>query len=381
MRYKQPYSLYTRKMKNGKSVYYYRTYDENGKRTSGRSTGQTTKTAAHAYLSRLIEKGELLPKKEKTFYDFAKDWWIPGKCQYLRKKTASGKDLSPTYVANSRILLTKHILPFFGKMYLTRISTNDIENWIIHLKDNAKLSDSTLKNCYSLLRLMLNEAERLDMIYKNPFKKAMKIVVQRAEKGIFTIEEYGKLFDEKNIPLLWKDNLIHYTASLLAASGGLRLGEVQALQNKGVFDHYVFIEHNYCRISGLKSTKNREVRYVPVPEKTNRYLHIIKGSDPEGFVFSVDGGKNPLKYRSIEHFFYRTLERLGISEEERKARNLTFHSHRHFFTTVLRKQIPDSKLRLVIGHKSADMINRYDHPTFDLEEYQDVLKVQESYFT
>ncbi len=64
---------------------------------------------------------------------------------------------------------------------------------------------------------MFNEAERLDIIYKNSFKKAMKIVSRRAEKGIFAIEEYRKLFDEKNIPSLWNDNLIHYTASLLAA--------------------------------------------------------------------------------------------------------------------------------------------------------------------
>lgn len=163
MRYKQPYSLYPRKMKNGKPVYYYRTYDENGKRTSGRSTGQTTKTAAHAYLSRLIERGELVPRKEKTFNDYAKDWWIPGKCQYLRKKAASSKELSPTYITNSRILLTKHIIPFFGKMYLTRITTNDIENWIFHLKDNSGLQDSTISNCYTLLKLMLGEAERFYM--------------------------------------------------------------------------------------------------------------------------------------------------------------------------------------------------------------------------
>ena len=46
MRLKQPYSLYKRKLKSGKEVYYYQTYDEFGNRTSGKSTGQATKTAA-----------------------------------------------------------------------------------------------------------------------------------------------------------------------------------------------------------------------------------------------------------------------------------------------------------------------------------------------
>jgi len=46
MGYKQPYNLYPRKTKGGKIIWYYRTYDDGGNRTSGKSTGQTSKTAA-----------------------------------------------------------------------------------------------------------------------------------------------------------------------------------------------------------------------------------------------------------------------------------------------------------------------------------------------
>jgi integrase len=223
---------------------------------------------------------------------------------------------------------------------------------------------------------MLNEAERLDMIYKNPLKRVRKISTKKSEKGILSIEEYRQLFDEVNIETIWNGNLLHFTANLLSASGGLRLGEVQALRNQDIFKNYVYVGHSYDRKYGLKSTKNKEERYVPIPGKTSSYLQRIKGRAPEGFIFSIDGGKKPIRYRAITDFFYRVLEKIGIGEGERKARDISFHSHRHFFTTVLRKKIDDTKLGKITGHKSIVMLERYDHPKFDIDEYQDVLKIQ-----
>ena len=48
-RYKEPFTVYTRTNAAGKEVFYYRTYDENDNRTSGRSTGLTSKPAARRY--------------------------------------------------------------------------------------------------------------------------------------------------------------------------------------------------------------------------------------------------------------------------------------------------------------------------------------------
>ena len=139
-----------------------------------------------------------------------------------------------------------------------------------------------------------------------------------------------------------------------------------------------------CRQSrikyGLKTTKNKETRFVPLPEKTNKYLQFLKRDHTEGYTFSLDGGSLPIKYRSISNYFCRVLERLGISEEERKRRNISFHSHRHFFTTTMRKRIPDVKLQLITGHKSLEMLNLYDHPTFDISEFEDVLTAQRELF-
>ncbi|RKX83592.1 MAG: hypothetical protein DRP58_08525 [Spirochaetes bacterium] len=59
MRYKEPFTLYTRETKTGKKVFYYRFYDEDGKRTSGKSTGITVKSIAKNYVNDLIRNGLL----------------------------------------------------------------------------------------------------------------------------------------------------------------------------------------------------------------------------------------------------------------------------------------------------------------------------------
>ena len=58
MRYREPYTLIPRKVSN-KTIWYYRTYDKEGKRTTARSTGQTAKTAARAYCATLHKEGNL----------------------------------------------------------------------------------------------------------------------------------------------------------------------------------------------------------------------------------------------------------------------------------------------------------------------------------
>jgi hypothetical protein len=49
MRIKESYTLFKRTVPSGGVVFYYRTYNENGKRTCGHSTGETTKSAAREY--------------------------------------------------------------------------------------------------------------------------------------------------------------------------------------------------------------------------------------------------------------------------------------------------------------------------------------------
>ncbi|OQY31022.1 MAG: hypothetical protein B6241_14955 [Spirochaetaceae bacterium 4572_59] len=55
MKYREPFTVFSRKLKSAKRVWYYQTYDQKGHRTSALSTGQLTKSAARA-ICRTLEK-------------------------------------------------------------------------------------------------------------------------------------------------------------------------------------------------------------------------------------------------------------------------------------------------------------------------------------
>ena len=67
---------------------------------------------------------------------------------------------------------------------------------------------------------------------------------------------------------------------------------------------------------------------------------------------------------SLRIAFYEVLDAIGIDEEERRKRNITFHSLRHSFSTLFRDfSISQEDRMLVLGHKSAKINDRYTHST------------------
>ena len=63
MKIRNDFTLYFRVTPSGQRVVYFYAYDENGKRMNGRSTGETTKTAARVKCNWLLKNGELAVKK------------------------------------------------------------------------------------------------------------------------------------------------------------------------------------------------------------------------------------------------------------------------------------------------------------------------------
>jgi hypothetical protein len=126
MRYRQDYTLYRRKMKDGVAVWYYRTYDEYGSRTTGRSTGQTNKTNATKYCNELLRLGELVPIRDISFNNYTTDWWIWERCSYIRSRLArSPADKlvkSRTHAREMRSVLDQYLLPTFGRLRLSNIT-------------------------------------------------------------------------------------------------------------------------------------------------------------------------------------------------------------------------------------------------------------------
>jgi integrase len=101
--------------------------------------------------------------------------------------------------------------------------------------------------------------------------------------------------------------------------------------------------------------------------------------DPEDLVFCGEDRKTPIQHREIETCFYSAMAKVGITREERHRRNVSFHSWRHWYNTLLRaKGIADAKVQEVTGHRSQAMTEHYSH--FAIADFKDVLAVWEEVF-
>ena len=387
MRCKKPYSLEKRKLK-GVSVYYYRFYDENGLR-SHRSTGQTTAAKAHEYvINKMNTIGLVSAKKEKeliasgkinrktvTFRDFTEDFFVWGKCEYiLDRNTFGGKSISKNHAYTERGYIKNRIQPYFKNTLMSDISTEDIKNYVISMRKKAEITDGSINHIIKIVKIIFSEAVRRKVLTEDPTKGISYIPVNQKDRGILTIEEVHKLFNYETMMEIWGCETT-YIFNLFAVLTGCRRGEILGLLNKYVHNEYAEIKHSWNRISGLTPTKTKETRIVPLPAGLSKLLNEIKGFDPDGFIFSFDNGEKPYPGYQILNSLYEALDNIGISEDERKNRNITFHSFRHFFNTYCRaNNVTDDKVRAVTGHKTQAMVDNYTH--FNVDDYKEIAEIQ-----
>jgi len=373
--FKKPFSLYSRKIVK-KKVWYYRTYDEYGQRTTGKSTGQTSKASAEAYCMELYKQGKLIPNKEMTLKQYAENyhWWIWDKCDYVKTQLArspkSKPAISHVYVYDCLSRLKNHILPHLGKCKLSKLSPHIIEKWMTDLKKDG-LAAKTINNISSVLKIMINEACRMKILHSNPFDSVRPFIDDPKKRGILTINEIRELFNISNFKKYWKENKIFYSASLTAAITGLRQGEIRALRVQDYNSTYLHIRHSYGKTGLNPTTKTKTDRLVPIPQIITNLIEKIKPS--EGYIFSFNNGKSPCSGNRLTDALYVALELMGV---DRKSRNINFHSFRHFINTYLRaKNISDALLKRITGHKTQGMVENYTH--FQIEDFKEIIKVQE----
>jgi integrase len=91
--------------------------------------------------------------------------------------------------------------------------------------------------------------------------------------------------------------------------------------------------------------------------------------DPESFIFWGPDPHRPISHKKIDDDFTRAVRTLGITDEERRARNLTLHSLRHFLNSLLvHAGVPVLRVQTLIGHTSLKMTENYLHANDDFKD-------------
>ena len=384
-RIKAPYNLYPRKLKSGKKVWYYQARDPSGKRLPGRSTGESTKGEARNFCDKLLKSGRLASPKVPTLSEWAQDrrWYEWDRddpspaCLYCKGRLARSSKERPAlgrgHVDRCRTYLQTHILPAFGSERLDRVEPAQLEEWLFRLAE--LYAQKTVNNIASAFRSMTSEAFRLSIIDDDPWKRVPLFAGDSKPRGTVTISEALKLMDPSEIDSIWKGNRLNYLMNLAAMLTGRREGELLALLKDNLHDDHIDVEASWTiRYHERGPTKTKVKAPIPIPKYL--YKALTEFAIWDGYVFSYTKGHTPATGARVADALYDALEKIGVDKDERKRRNIVFHSWRKFANSYLRSRgVPDAKIRLLTLHKTEAMTDHYTN--WNPEGLRDVSHEQE----
>jgi integrase len=260
-------------------------------------------------------------------------------------------------------------------LLLSQVSTHQIEKVVNKLLDEGRLSNASIIRIKQSMSRPIKEAYRIGLIASNPMERVESFSSQPKKRGILTEQELGTLMTylKQGVAKGTVKNHI-FLACALSVQTGMRAGEICGLHK----DHIHLVDDNqgiinvckaYAAYVGFKTPKGKRDRMVPVPRWLCEALIVNAEMNPNrnGLVFwSKITDLGPISETYLRKYYYEALDKaLGMNEEEREARNITFHSFRHYFVTWMRGSglLSDGQLREVVGHQDSSTTDEYTHQT------------------
>ena len=378
---RKEFYLYRRKKKNG--YYWYVCYinpdtaiQESAKSIDvlkerlGLGSGYTVKdrdtAAIIAY--KALEAGLIFSASASvSFNSYCLAFWDYDSSDYVMMRNRMRKNsIGREYCMNMLCNYRKHVEPCIpSRVKLSNVTVEMLDR-VVSEALSSGLATGSVQLIILSFSIPLKEAFRKRIIKFNPALFLMKVPRSEKERGILTHQEVKALV--RKIDSLGSDRIA--LAVKLSLVTGLRSGEVRALTRDSIETGCIerpdgcmlarlTVDKSIAPYSGIKCTKNRKSRELFIDNSFA--MELSRCADSAGHVFP---GIRSEYMTSVElrNGFYAILESVGIDEEERKRRNITFHSLRHMFNTILHECDVDSgKRMLALGHSSQSVNNRYLH--------------------
>ena len=148
-----------------------------------------------------------------TLAAWLEEWW------------GSAADLRPSTVARDEAYFNSLILPRFGGVPLAAIRQPDVQAWVAELSARG-FKPATVVKAYQLLGRTMTAAVNADMVPRSPCRAVRLPRVEREEMRFLNPAEVARLADVIDA---------RYRALVLvAAYGGLRIGELVGLRRRRV---------------------------------------------------------------------------------------------------------------------------------------------------
>jgi len=298
---------------------------------------------------------------------------------YSEPKPITFKDFSESYIASRRSLrgstssayasiIRKHLVPFFGKLKLHEIRLSNVDRFVAETA--SKVSVKTLRNCVTLLRVMLASQKGSSAIRQGyiRFDPLMGVELPSAEEKEITPPNVDSVWALINTAA--EIGSIGYGMIYLGAFTGLRRGELLALTFDDVdwFRSELVVNKSVARslatdgvhkwiwrIGPTKSKKSN--RRVGLPANVLQMLSSLKQTSAGNSLIFADAKGNFIEPDYFDdHIFNPIRVKAGLPE-------IRFHDLRHFFASMLIAQGESPKyISDQLGHASIQItFDTYGH--------------------
>lgn len=336
-----------------------------GKRRTAYKTVRGSKKDAEKELRKIltsIDDGAYVEPSKLTVAEYLKRWLA----DYAKPKVAGNT------LERWEQIVDKHLTPALGNRPLKDLTPLDIQAYYSRelasgrLDGSGGLSRRTVHHHHRLLFQALKQAVKWRILAINPAEAVEPPKPEKPDIEVLDNEELGKLL---NVARPTRS----YPAILLAATTGMRRGEVLGLRWRDVDldKHLLAVSQSLeetkdgLRMKAPKTQTSR--RSISLPGITVEALRAHKiaqaqerlqlglGRNDEGLVFTTLDGE-PVRPRNLTKEFTRLVKRAG-------GHRITFHGLRHTHITALLKDGTNPKVVSErAGHSSvAVTLQLYGH--------------------
>lgn len=281
---------------------------------------------------------------ERTWGDWVEEW-------------QRGSTVVASTRASTGYMITRRLLPKWGKVKLIDIDRHEIKAWANELQADG-LAPTSAKRLVNVLSSSLTAAVDARILPANPcIGLRLNIPDQRNER-VYTTEEQHRLFQA--LPGEIDRALV---AVLLGT--GCRLGEALALEARHFNAEQGTVRIRQTWDSGTSTlkpyTKGKTRRTVPLDAWLLEIIEPVLKARPTGYIFASKPGGDPLDVANWRKRVWNpaaTAANLNPPGVERGS----IHTLRHTYATEqLEAGLSLAEIADLLGHRSITTTERYAH--------------------
>jgi site-specific recombinase XerD len=232
-------------------------------------------------------------------------------------------------------------------VYLEDITTEDIEEYLYHLKEEKEYKPASRKRKLAVLRAFYTFCYRKQFCIQNAAAEVEQIKIDHKERSYLTDEEVEKFIvsvEHRLMKLVIQT--LYYTGLRISECVGLTLDDVDAAEN-------VF------HVKG----KGGKGRMIPMHEKLKALLVDYRDNwrperGTDNFFCTYQSGKLSRNY--VNRIIKETRAQLGWKKP------ICCHSFRHAFSSSLvKRNVNIVKIQKLLGHASLATTSIYTHTSLD----------------